>query len=202
MNLSVVFYVPNIIDYTRIILLIGSIFTRGTYFIAMYALSVSLDYFDGLAARKLNQVSILGGALDMIIDRVSTMVILSKIAVGMPSRAPWCILYSVIDFMSHFIFFLVAAYTGMHHKNFSQNPFLSLYYQKGFLYLMCLGSELCFVVHYLIGVGGRKMKWSAQISAILVLIAVTKTFFHVVHFIVGTLVMSSITEKDIVRKSL
>lgn len=178
MNSSVVFYVPNLIDYLRIATLIASIYFKGNKFVALYATSVSLDYFDGMLARKLNQVSLLGGALDMIIDRVSTMVILSKTAVEKPSYSAWCILYSVIDFISHFLFFLVSAYTGIHHKKFSTNFFMTLYYTEGFLYFVCLGSELCFLLTY---------AYKARTNFVKVLqgIAGLKTFFHVVHFMVA-----------------
>jgi len=194
MNLSVVFYIPNIIDYLRIALLMTSIFLKGGPFAAAYGLSVSLDYFDGLLARKLQQVSVLGGALDMIIDRISTAIILFKTAVEKPKYASWCIAYVTIDFVSHFIFFLVAAYTGMHHKKFSDNIFLSLYYQKSFLYLMCLGSELCFITLYLMSSKGPNSRWMEIFVGLLQSIAAVKTFFHVVHFVVGVLVMSTISD--------
>ncbi|ELA41323.1 uncharacterized protein VICG_01696 [Vittaforma corneae ATCC 50505] len=198
MNLSVVFYIPNMIDYFRIILLIVSVFFKGRSFALLYITSISLDYFDGYAARRFGQISLLGGALDMIIDRVSTMVILSKISQEKPSYSPWCILYSIIDFMSHFIFFLMSAYTGTHHKKFSDNIFLSLYYRKGFLYFICLGSELCFILTYLSRSKKRVFDAQKSILSFLQLVAATKTFFHIVHFVVGILFMSSI-ESDYAR---
>ncbi|KAM0679488.1 phosphatidylinositol synthase 1 (CDP-alcohol phosphatidyltransferase1) [Glugoides intestinalis] len=178
MSQKVLLYVPNIIDYLRIILLFASVFFKGTKFTVLYGLSVSLDYFDGMLARSLNQVSLVGGVLDMIIDRVSTMTILTKIAIEKIEYAPWCILYSIIDFMSHFVFFLVSAYTGIHHKKFSTNYFLSLYYTPAALYLVCLGSELCFLTTY-------NSKGKKNIFKFLQGIAVLKTFFHIVHFGVG-----------------
>lgn len=178
MSQNVLLYIPNLIDYLRIILLFTSVFFKGIKFSILYGLSVSLDYFDGLFARSLNQVSLVGGVLDMIIDRVSTMTILTKIAIEKIEYAPWCILYSIIDFMSHFVFFLVSAYTGVHHKKFSTNYFLSLYYNPNFIYFVCLGSELCFIVTY--NSKGRKnsLKFLQGIATL-------KTFFHAIHFAVG-----------------
>lgn len=194
MNSAVVFYVPNVIDYVRIGLLTMSVFLKGHLFVIFYALSVSLDFFDGLAARKLGQVSRLGACLDMVVDRVSTMVILGKIAVEKPRYAPWCLLYSKIDFMSHFIFFLVSAYTNAHHKKFSNNLLLSLYYNENFLYLMCLGSELCFVTVYLLNSKAQKNALLRALAGMLTTIAVVKTFFHVVHFVVGVGMLSTLKE--------
>lgn len=196
MNPKVIFYIPNIIDYIRILLLGTSIFLKEKSFASLYALSVSLDYFDGLTARKFNQISILGGILDMIIDRVSTMVILSKIAVEQPKYSPWCIFYSMVDFMSHFVFFLASVYSGKHHKEMSDNIFLTLYYNQAFLYFVCFGSELCFVVSYLFK-GKEKEGFRSVENVVLYYlraIAGLKTFFHIVHLFVGICVMSTVNK--------
>lgn len=203
MNLTVVFYIPNIIDYFRIVLLIASIFFKGGRFALLYAVSISLDYFDGYAARNYNQISLLGAALDMIVDRVSTMVILSKISLERPNYSSWCTLYSIIDFMSHFMFSLLSAYTGIHHKKLSDNVFLSLYYNRNFLYFVCLGSELCFILTYLSKPKNHRFDSQKLLLSFLQLIAVVKTFFHIVHFVVSVLSMSSIaTDHAQVSKSL
>ncbi len=195
MNLKIIFFIPNIIDYVRILLLFASVFLTGGKFAATYALSVSLDYFDGYSARALNQTSILGGILDMVIDRVSTMLILSKIAVEQKAYSTWCLLYSIIDFIAHFVFFLASVYSGTSHKKMSDNIFMSIYYNQSFLYFVCFGSELCFILTYCAG-HSKEMhsseKSKARILSFLQAIAALKTFFHVAHFLVGVSVMSDV----------
>lgn len=188
MNYEVIFYLPNIVDYVRIVLLVISIFLENRAFAMLYGASVSLDYFDGLLARTFNQTSMLGGALDMVIDRISTMVILMKITVSKSVYAPWCMLYAVIDFMSHFIYFLVSAYTGVHHKIFSSSTLLSYYYTPGLLYLLCFGSELGFITTYLSKSRNNMIKVLQGICAV-------KLFFHIVHFIVGVGELSKLNVK-------
>lgn len=74
-----VFYVANIIDYIRILLLVVGLATydeQPVLFVVFYVISAILDGVDGMAARKLNQsnfysASDFGMILDMSIDRVS-----------------------------------------------------------------------------------------------------------------------------------
>lgn len=186
MNWEVIFYVANIIDYIRLALLLASICFTGKSFAALYALSVSLDFFDGRLARSRREVSVLGADLDMIIDRVSTMVILMKIALEKSHLATSCMFYSVIDLVSHFLFFLVAAHAKVSHKSLTSNILLSIYYNISVLRFVCLGSELCFLVTYL-----SKSK-SNNLQKGLQSIAALKTFFHCAHFFVAIGALSSI----------
>lgn len=183
MNLKVLLYISNIIDYVRLGLLTSSVFSNGFLFLTLYTVSICLDYFDGMAATKLNQVSKLGGCLDMVIDRISTMVILFKIAMKEPRNGNLCIIYSVADFISHFVYFVSMAYEGTHHKKYSENIFLKFYYNSTVLKIMCTGSELCFIMMYL----NKKRNFFVPILQV---IAGIKTFFHAVHFVVGIGIMS------------
>lgn len=185
MNGYAAFTIPNIIDYLRILLLMGGISQKGINFAMLYGLSVSLDYFDGYVAKNFNQITLLGGALDMIIDRVSTMVILSKTAIEKPQYAFRCIYYSVIDFVSHFLFFVSAVYTKGHHKSFSDFFLMKIYYNTYFLYFVCIGSELCFIFLYL-------SKSKSRMLNVLQAIAGLKTFFHVAHFVIAIMKMSEL----------
>ncbi|XP_074643054.1 uncharacterized protein LOC141900181 [Tubulanus polymorphus] len=69
-DLRVFLYVPNIIDYVRISLLIVAYFTFTwpSVFLFFYTISCVLDFFDGYAARKLNQISAFGTWLDVAVD--------------------------------------------------------------------------------------------------------------------------------------
>ncbi|XP_064620904.1 uncharacterized protein LOC135483792 [Lineus longissimus] len=72
MGTEVLLYVPNIIGYVRLILLVVAYFTfhSPSYFLAAYIVSATLDYFDGLFARKLGQTSAFGAWFDIVIDNL------------------------------------------------------------------------------------------------------------------------------------
>lgn len=76
----VFFWIPNLIGYARVILLIVAAVTAFTNPIATvlcYGISQALDAFDGMAARAFNQSSDFGAVLDMVTDRVSDAIILA-----------------------------------------------------------------------------------------------------------------------------
>ncbi|RUS83577.1 hypothetical protein EGW08_008683, partial [Elysia chlorotica] len=69
-NLDILFYVPNIIGYGRILIACAAFvfYQDPPVFIVLYTLSITLDGFDGYAARKLNQCSKFGAWFDVTID--------------------------------------------------------------------------------------------------------------------------------------
>ncbi|CAB4014616.1 CDP-diacylglycerol--inositol 3-phosphatidyltransferase, partial [Paramuricea clavata] len=72
-NYRILYFVPNIIGYVRIILLVASwihIDSDPKLFVVLYVASVVLDALDGIAARKLNQTSAFGAWFDVVIDNV------------------------------------------------------------------------------------------------------------------------------------
>ena len=110
------FYVPNLIGYLRITLLIFAYSIRNDNF-ALFALSYFvafvLDVADGIAARAFNQCSKFGAHLDMLTDRVSTLVI-AIICLQVPN-APlltYILLWIAIDITSHWLQTLNAAASG------------------------------------------------------------------------------------------
>eukprot|EP00501_MAST-03F_sp_TOSAG23-6_P000859 GSMAST32.ASY1.ANO1.895.1 assembled CDS len=77
-DFAVLVYPANIIDYVRILFLwlaMGG-FNDCNCFAVIYGFSYFLDCFDGIVARALNQCSKLGYYLDMIIDRISSILAL------------------------------------------------------------------------------------------------------------------------------
>jgi len=74
---SIYWYIPNIICYIRIVLLFLALFSD--YFVIFYITSAALDLADGYSARTFNQSTVFGARLDMIIDRISNIVIIMKI---------------------------------------------------------------------------------------------------------------------------
>lgn len=79
MKLSpILFYVPNIIGYIRIALILMCYYLYPKHYLIglfAYILSQILDWADGHTARLLNQCSTFGQNLDMLIDRVGTLVL-------------------------------------------------------------------------------------------------------------------------------
>jgi CDP-diacylglycerol--inositol 3-phosphatidyltransferase len=191
MNTKVLLYIPNIIGYLRIILLFTAIFFSDAIFTVLYCISISLDYFDGKAARYFGQVSKLGACLDIITDRISTTLICIKIVQKKPSYQKECLVYIFLDILSHFIFFVGAIYQKGHHKSFCDNFLLRIYYNDTFLKIMCLGSELYFIMLH-------ALSKTSFFVFLLRTIAYLKTFFHIMHLVLGMCILSDIpnAEKD------
>ncbi|KAI8783114.1 uncharacterized protein LOC106056212 [Biomphalaria glabrata] len=70
MALEVLFYIPNVIGYVRILLAIGAFlfYHDPTWFTILYTASISLDGIDGYLARRLHQCSAFGAWFDVVID--------------------------------------------------------------------------------------------------------------------------------------
>jgi CDP-diacylglycerol--inositol 3-phosphatidyltransferase len=144
MNQDVIFNVPNFIGYIRIGLLVTSIYASTRIFILLYSVSAILDFFDGYTARLYKQSSELGACLDMITDRISTVIIGYRIVKESPKMYNFICLYVLIDLLSHFIQFNISAINLTNHKN-NSNLFLKIYYNKYFLFPICFLSEAYFV---------------------------------------------------------
>ncbi|XP_029650920.1 CDP-diacylglycerol--inositol 3-phosphatidyltransferase isoform X1 [Octopus sinensis] len=69
---AVIFYVPNIIGYVRLLLLFVAFlwYQNPFWFLLVYSFSAILDGIDGYMARKLNQVSEFGSLLDVVVDNI------------------------------------------------------------------------------------------------------------------------------------
>ena len=67
---NIFMWIPNILDYLRVIFVIIGFFVGKTHpimFLFTYFISFSLDLFDGMAARHFDQCSRLGATLDMVL---------------------------------------------------------------------------------------------------------------------------------------
>lgn len=187
MKLGIVFNVPNMIGYIRIVLLVFSVFASELAFGMLYISSSALDFFDGYFARMFNQCTVLGSCLDMITDRVSTVVISFRIIQRKGEFLPLLSLYAIVDLISHFVYFLMAALEGKHHKR-AGNRILQIYYNKRVLGPICMLSELFFVyLHYFDGHG--------CILYCLTGVAVVKTTFHIAQLFEAISGISEIKER-------
>lgn len=95
------FTVPNLITYVRFILIIpfAYFFLKEQYISSAICIGLSglTDCFDGLAARKLNQVTSLGKILDPIADKVTLLVVVVCMVIFVPVVLPVLIILLLKD---------------------------------------------------------------------------------------------------------
>jgi len=157
MEVPVVLYLANIIDYFRIIALYYATvqFYKGEVymFAAFYLISYALDAFDGMAARALNQTSKLGLYLDMIIDRISSALCLHLAATKVIEDNPTVYgtfaaagLYTaliLVELVSHGVVMYKSELGGFHQKEMESNSKVVRLYldDKRFLFFACASFE-------------------------------------------------------------
>lgn len=102
-NKADIFTVPNILTYLRIVLIAPFVifFLMEEYGFAVVCLVLSglSDCFDGLLARKLNQVTDLGKILDPIADKLTLIAVMVCMVIYAPSVMPVFIVLIVKDFV-------------------------------------------------------------------------------------------------------
>lgn len=102
-KLSDLFTIPNIITYCRFILIVPFVFFfLSTNYIAStvcIALSGMSDCFDGLIARKFNQVTPLGKILDPIADKFTLISVVMCMVIYVPIVIPVLVLLIVKDML-------------------------------------------------------------------------------------------------------
>ena len=160
-HLHVYLFVPNLLGYARVVLTAAAIAVlwtapkggKGDFTwvagIAAYAASFILDYFDGFAARKLNQSSNFGAVLDMVVDRVSTMLLLMTLGARLDA-GHWYVyaFLAALDYSSHW----VQMYSSKgHHKsaesNKDKNIFVRKFYEVYPLFAyLCAGTEFFYIL--------------------------------------------------------
>ncbi|CAI8023262.1 CDP-diacylglycerol--inositol 3-phosphatidyltransferase 1 [Geodia barretti] len=93
---SVLFYVPNLIGYMRLLFLITAwIFYDNIYvFLPFYAAAAFLDGIDGWAARMMGQCSAFGAWLDVLVDNVGRSLLWTKL------YPLWCIKTHILQLLS------------------------------------------------------------------------------------------------------
>ena len=152
-------YVPNIIGYSRFILNIACVpYAFNTteanswiIFLILYSASQLLDAVDGVAARKLDQTSRFGAALDMISDRTScaTVYMILMLLYPEPYYSYLFLACFILDFGSHFLQFCSSALMKSEShkgKNSEENFIVHFYYNnKAFFITIVVCSEICSV---------------------------------------------------------
>lgn len=152
---NVFLFVPNLIGYARVILMIASFFFafhRFEVFLGLYWLSFLLDAADGHAARLLGQSSKFGAVLDMVTDRVATNALVIILSHLYPSHVAAFMLLCTLDLGSHWIRMYSSLLTGAKsHKDTGVNDgfIVSLYYNNRIvLGTVCLMNEAFYVALY------------------------------------------------------
>ncbi|XP_068656712.1 CDP-diacylglycerol--inositol 3-phosphatidyltransferase 1-like [Aristolochia californica] len=155
-TLGVYLYIPNIIGYIRVILncvAFGQCFYNKKLFAILYFISFVGDGLDGWFARKFNQVSTFGAVLDMVTDRVSTaclLVVLSQI------YRPGLVFLSLLalDIASHWFQMYSTFLSGKaSHKDVKDSTswlFRMYYGNRLFLAFCCVGSEVLYIILFLL----------------------------------------------------
>ncbi len=137
-------YWPNIVDYIRILLFavfLINAFRAPAIALICFIILALCDVLDGYLARKFNQQSHLGTALDFMIDRVATAALLLILACKFPGA--WLLFCSlmIIDLSSHFMhLYKTSILGGGNHKHAyaSHNRILDLYYNnRAVLFILC-----------------------------------------------------------------
>merc|ERR1711934_277237 len=160
---DVFLYIPNLIGYARVFGAIAAFAIiefcpeRWALAILLYISSFVGDLFDGIAARRLNQCSLLGAVLDMVTDRCATagLVIILGWSEFFPQyRLVW-LMCVVLDFSSHWCAMYCAARFGLHHKSADANKdkfFLMRWYYDiyPFFGYCCVGQEFFYILLFVI----------------------------------------------------
>lgn len=100
------FTIPNLLGYLRILLLPVFLYlyyaaeTLEEYIVAFVVLviSMSTDAFDGMLARKLNQVTDFGKALDPVADKLTQGCLVIAVTFRYPQIIPFLILFIIKEF--------------------------------------------------------------------------------------------------------
>lgn len=159
---DIYFFIPNLIGYTRVALTLGGLhlvlkahrefdhhnnnpqdWLTG---LAMYTTSFVLDFFDGYAARAFSQSSNYGAVLDMVTDRVSTMLLLLLLSLFYShTYLEHFALLAALDYSSHWVQMYAAK---GHHKTSNQdkNIFVRAFYGfYPFFGFCCAGTEIFYI---------------------------------------------------------
>ncbi|CAE6426680.1 unnamed protein product [Rhizoctonia solani] len=158
---NVYLFVPNLIGYTRVILVGISLHYMGSHpntCTLLYGISALLDAVDGQAARALGQTSKFGAVLDMVTDRCATSCLLCYLSSRYTSYAAIFQVLITLDFSSHYMH--ISLVTGSKsHKAVSSDVSRILWYyynDSTTLFVFCAANELFFVALYLISFGPYK----------------------------------------------
>eukprot|EP00702_Spironucleus_salmonicida_P001852 EST43143.1 CDP-diacylglycerol-inositol 3-phosphatidyltransferase [Spironucleus salmonicida] len=154
---SPMLYVPNLIDYIRLLLLVIVLYVKSVKKQAvLLILSDVLDLLDGYIARLLKQMTILGQILDMVVDRISSTIISILIIQHSPQYLTPFTLLIVIDISAHWLRHVCGFILKSHHKEIiTVQPLLNLYYQSKILLTLLCFCYQGFLISFLLYINGE-----------------------------------------------
>ncbi|KAL5109441.1 hypothetical protein TcWFU_009352 [Taenia crassiceps] len=194
---SVFLFVPNLIGYARILLLLYACWYMSTdpvRAVVSYLLSALLDALDGHAARLLDQSTKFGAALDMLSDRCTTMCLLFTLGVFYPRYLFLFQMSACIDICTLYASRSIQSGSSSHKTiNLDGNPLLRVYYtNRVILFVMCAGNELFYAMLYLLNFT-KGSNWIYLVILYLSLpIALFKTLISLVHLYAAAVNMAGI----------
>jgi CDP-diacylglycerol--inositol 3-phosphatidyltransferase len=151
---GVYLYVPNLIGYVRLLLLVPLVacpLGRPGANAVAYGVSQVLDFLDGAAARGLGQCSKFGEVLDMVTDRVSDALMFAVLGWLYPEQGLLFGVALALDLASHWFQMSAALLLGASHKALPEKyRLLRLYYSNAYYFMdvLILGSELFLIFLY------------------------------------------------------
>ena len=146
-------YVPNLIGYARIAATMYAFsvaFTSPRTCLLAYFAAFCCDELDGRFARRFNQCSEFGRAMDMVTDRLATCGLLMILAIEYPKWCMTCVALVSLDIASHWARVYVGALVGADgHKSLDDESsfwLLRLYYRNRiFMGACCVSVEVLFL---------------------------------------------------------
>ena len=109
-----------------------------------------MDAVDGIAARKLDQCSRLGQLLDMLTDRMGTLVLYMIIAIQNPAMWGLWAFFIVLDIVSHWCQMFVSLSENKTSHKGSDNKWLDFYYSFPTLFIACCFNEFFIMAVYML----------------------------------------------------
>jgi len=183
-------YVPQCVDYTRLLLCLIANFTIGTdFFITTSVLLMTssiLDHFDGRAARYFNQCTVLGDAIDWSIDLYTDLLLNAWWGLLEPSMLRLLMLVTAIEISGAVLDFAMYAIPERHPTRAKQSGFCYIlefgipggkYNWKGDSILLCAGLFVCTRCISL-GYGEENVPWLSIAQKVLVIPYVLQAWCH------------------------
>lgn len=134
-TVAVEWYIPNIIGYIRVALVLACLFVpiKQPYILVSLLITAGLlDNLDGFAARYFQQSSRYGAVLDYLTDRITTVIYVKLLTELLPDYAGIFYFLFMVDMASHMARLYIAMWAeGNHHKEItSEFKLLNWYYPK------------------------------------------------------------------------
>jgi len=151
---NVLLFVPNLIGYLRLALIFASCYwmlTEPVKAALCFALNkFLLDDLDGIAARRLHQVSLFGTTLDPILDQTSFIVWVSGVSMLYSESSFWLLSFLTLDTVKMMVKVNCSLLLGEEDNKASYgSAIVRFYYSQLGLHTLLYGSDSFFIALYL-----------------------------------------------------